>query len=45
MRRGKNEQEALRALVDGVGADEGAEFRPTATDVTDSDLLSAGREA
>ena len=45
MRRGKNEQEALRALVDGLRAGEGAESRPIATDGTDSDLLRADREA
>jgi hypothetical protein len=45
MRRGQDEQEALRALVDGVKAVEGAEFRSIEVDETDSDLLGADREA
>jgi integrase len=45
MRRGKDEQEALHALVDGVKADEGAEFGPIETDEADSDLLSSHRKA
>jgi len=45
MRRGKDEQEALRALVDGVKAAEGVELRPIEADGADSDLLSTDREA
>ena len=45
MRRGQDELEALRALVGGVKAVEGAEFRSIEVDETDSDLLTADREA
>jgi integrase len=45
MRRGQDEQEALRALVDGTGADTGAEFRPIETDEAGSALLDVEHEA
>src|SRR5436190_1389792 len=45
MRCGQGEQEALGALVDGTGADEGAEFRPIEADGADSGLLSVNHEA